>query len=138
VAAASFLVVGGPALALLAASDGGGSADATPGFASDRHSASDPVTGASAVVGVSDRTWGSAVDLRLSGVHGPRRCRLVAVARDGTRQTVASWSVPDDGYGTVSQPTPLTVHGSTELRVPDIGRFDIWAADGTLLVSVPG
>lgn len=138
VAAAAVLAVGGPTVAVLAAQDGGGSPAATPTFAPDRHSASNPATGASAVVGVADKGWGSAVDLRLTGVHGPLTCSLIAIGHDGSRQTVATWSVPYAGYGTDDQPMPLTVHGAAGLREHEIDRFDVRTTDGTLLVSVPG
>ncbi|MEE4544221.1 zf-HC2 domain-containing protein [Streptomyces sp. V4-01] len=136
VAAASVLVVGGPAVAVVATSDSGGHSG-VEGIATPRHSASNPATGASALVGVSDKGWGSAVDLRLSGVRGPLTCSLVAVGRDRTAQTVATWSVPNAGYGTEAQPTPLTVHGATGLHRDQISHFEVKAADGTLLVSVP-
>lgn len=139
VAAAAVLVVGGPAVAVVATSAGGGGGGtaATPAFASDRHSASNPSTGASAVVGVADKGWGTAVDLRLSGVRGPLTCSLIAVGPHGARQTVATWSVPDAGYGTNAQPAPLTVRGATGLHKRDIDRFEVRASDGSLLVSVP-
>lgn len=136
VAAAAVLVVGGPAVAVLATADGGGSPAAVPGFAHDRVSASNPATGASAIVGVADKAWGTAVDLRLSGVRGPLTCSLIAVAKDGHRQTVATWSVPKTGYGTTAQPAPLTVHGASGWHRTDIQRFDVTTAGGTLLVSV--
>lgn len=138
VATAAVLVVGGPAVAVVATSAGsGGGTAAAPVLASDRHSASNPSTGASAVVGVADNAWGTAVDLRLSGVRGPLTCSLVAVGPHNARQTVATWSVPDAGYGTSAQPTPLTVHGATGLHKKDIKRFEVRASDGSLLVNVP-
>jgi anti-sigma factor RsiW len=136
VAAAAVLVAGGPAVAVLATSGGGGGSSAVPSFASDRHAASDPATGASAVVGVADKGWGTAVDLRLTGVRGPRTCSLIAVGRDGSRQTVATWSVPTEGYGTGAQPAPLTVRGAAGLHRKDISRFEVRTADGDVLVSV--
>lgn len=137
VAAAAVLVAGGPAVAVLATSGGGGAPAAAPTFSADRHWASNPATGASAVVGVADKGWGSVVDLRLTGVRGPLTCSLVAIGRDGSHQTVATWSVPNSGYGTTAQPTPLTVHGAAGLHEKDINRFDIRTSDGRLLVSVP-
>lgn len=139
VAAAAVLVVGGPTVAVLASSggDGGSTVVATPTFAADRHSASNPATGASAMVGISDKGWGSAVDLRLTGVTGPLTCSLIAVGADGSRQTVATWSVPDSGYGTNAQPRPLTVHGAAGLHEKDISHFEVRATGGRLLVSVP-
>ncbi|WNI15266.1 zf-HC2 domain-containing protein [Actinacidiphila sp. ITFR-21] len=139
VAVAAVLVVGGPTVAVLATGSGGGRGApvATATFAPDQRSASNPVTGASAVVGITDKKWGTAVDLRLKGVYGPFICSLIAVGRDGSNQTVATWSVPHGGYGTGAHPRPLTVHGAAGLRVAQISRFDVRTSDGKLLVSVP-
>ncbi|MFG1806401.1 anti-sigma factor family protein [Streptomyces sp. NPDC049040] len=138
VAAAAVLVVGGPAVAVLAAQDnGGGSPAAVQSFGSDQHRASNPATGVSAVVAVTDKGWGSAVDLRLTGVHGPLTCSLIAFGGDGSSQTVATWSVPSAGYGTDTQPAPLTVHGAAGLHASGITHFDVRTDTGALLVTVP-
>lgn len=136
-AAAAVLVVGGPTVAVLTTEGGGASPAASPTFASDRVSASNPATGASAVVGVADKPWGTAVDLRLTGVRGPLTCSLVAVDSQGHRQGIASWSVPDAGYGTDTQPRPLTVHGATDLRKGQIRTWEVRTDQGKVLVSVP-
>jgi ferric-dicitrate binding protein FerR (iron transport regulator) len=137
VAAAAVLVVGGPAVAVVVGQDGGGPTTAVQSFGTDQHTASNPATGASAVVAVTDKGWGSAVDLRLTGVHGPLTCSLVAVGRSGSQQTVATWSVPAQGYGTDSQPAPLTVHGAAGLHEADITHFDVRTDSGSVLVTVP-
>lgn len=138
VAAAAVLVVGGPAIAVLAVQDNGnGSPAAVQSFGSDQHRASNPTTGVSAVVGITDKGWGSVVDLRLTGVHGPLTCSLIAYAVNGSGQTVATWSVPAEGYGTDTQPAPLTVHGAAGLHASDITRFDVRTDTGALLVTVP-
>lgn len=138
IAAAAVLVVGGPVVAVVATSgDGGHSSVASQDFGTDQHRASDPATGVSAVVGVTDKGWGSVVDLRLMGVHGPLTCSLIAFGADGSQQTVASWSVPQDGYGTDSQPAPLTVHGAAGLHAGEITHFEVRSAAGTLLLNVP-
>jgi anti-sigma factor RsiW len=137
VAAAAVLVIGGPAIAVVATQDGGNSPAAVAASPSERHSATNPATGVSAVVGVADKGWGAAVDLRLTGVHGPLICHLDAVGRDGSRQTVATWSVPQAGYGTTTQPAPLTVNGATGMHTDAISRFEVRAQDGSLLVAVP-
>ncbi|MFI0943704.1 zf-HC2 domain-containing protein [Streptomyces sp. NPDC021020] len=139
VAAAAVLVVGGPVIAVLSVQNGGsGSPSAEAGgFGTQQHTGSDPATGVSAVVGVTDKGWGSMIDLRLTGVRGPLTCRLLVYALDGDQQTVATWSVPADGYGTDTQPTPLTVHGAAGLHPGDITHFEIRTERGDLLVSVP-
>lgn len=133
-AAAAVLVVGGPAIAVVATSDDGG--HGTP-VASAEWKAGDRATGVFADVAISDRAWGSAVDLKLTGVYGPRICHMEAIGLDGGRQTVATWSVPPDGYGTRHHPLPLTVHGASGLHKDAIKRFDVRTSDGTLLVSIP-
>jgi hypothetical protein len=137
VAAAAVLVIGGPTAALLATGDSGSQPVAAPTLATEQHSATNPATGASATVGIADKGWGSAVDLRLAGIRGPLTCSLIAVGQDGSRQTVATWSVPDAGYGTASQPVPLTVHGAAGLHKDAISHFDVRTTDGNLLVSIP-
>ncbi|MFI0722942.1 anti-sigma factor family protein [Streptomyces sp. NPDC021224] len=136
VAAAAVLVVGGPVVAVVSV-QGSRSSAAQPGFSTQQHSGSDPATGVSAVVGVTDKGWGSVIDLRLTGVRGPLTCRLLVYAMDGDQQTVATWSVPADGYGTDTQPVPLTVHGAAGLHAGDITHFEIRTERGDLLVSVP-
>lgn len=137
VAAAAVLVVGGPAIAVVATHD-----DSTPKYSAtslpaDRHWATNAATGVSAVVGVSDKDWGSTVGLRLSGVYGPQTCYLEAVARNGSRQTVATWWVPKAGYGTHQQPVPLTVHGAAGLPEKSISRFEVRTQNGKLLITIP-
>jgi hypothetical protein len=136
-AVAAVLVVGGPAIAVVATESGDSSPPAASSFAADRVSASNPATGASAVVGVADKGWGTAVDLRLSGVRGPLTCSLVAVGRTGGDQTVATWSVPNTGYGTGAQPAPLTVHGATGLHRNEIRSWEVRTQQGAVLVTVP-
>jgi hypothetical protein len=133
VAAAAVLVVGGPTIAVLAVRDGGSPAPAASAFPSRQDTGRNPATGASAVVGVTEKGWGTAVDLRLTGVPGPQHCHLDAVGRDGTRETVASWAVPPGGYGVA----PLTVSGATGLATSAISRFEVRTDGGTLIVSVP-
>ncbi|MBY8876415.1 zf-HC2 domain-containing protein [Actinacidiphila acidipaludis] len=136
VAAAAVLVAGGPAIAVVATEASSGSPAAAPAFSADRVSASNPATGASAVVGVADKGWGTAVDLRLSGVRGPLTCSLIAVGQHG-EQTVATWSVPAAGYGTGAQPAPLTVHGATGWHRSEISSWVVRTDGGQVLVRLP-
>lgn len=136
VGVAAALVVGGPAVAVVAAHQDR-PAHTVTAFPHERFSATNASTGASAVVGITDKGWGSSVDLRLSGVYGPLICHLDAVGRDGSRQTVATWAVPRTGYGTDAQPVPLVVDGATGMHEDAISRFEVRAEDGSLLVTVP-
>ncbi|MFI0899293.1 anti-sigma factor family protein [Streptomyces sp. NPDC020983] len=137
VAAAAALVVGGPVIAVVAVQHRGDSSAAAEAPGAQQHTGTDPATGVSAVVAVTDKGWGSMIDLRLTGIRGPLTCRLLVYAMDGDQQTVATWSVPVDGYGTDTQPAPLTVHGAAGLHPGDITHFEIRNERGDLLVSVP-
>ncbi|MDX3075333.1 anti-sigma factor family protein [Streptomyces sp. NPDC088354] len=132
-AASVALIIGGPTVAVLAS--GGSDTPATHAYAQEFKS-SDSSTGVKATVGVNEKKWGSEVGLNLSGVQGPLTCRLVAIGKDGSQQTVSTWSVPTAGYGTSAQPQPLTLDGSAGMQPDDIARFDVITAQGQRLVSV--
>ncbi|MEE1782479.1 zf-HC2 domain-containing protein [Streptomyces sp. SP17BM10] len=134
--AATAMVAAGPVVT--AAVVGGSAAPAVVAVA-QQFSATDPNTGARAVVGVDGTTWGSRVTLELSEVRGPLTCTLVAVSHAGERQTVTTWNVPADGYG--AQPDSrdaLHTGGGTALQPGQIDRFEVRVqGTGTVLVSVP-
>ncbi|MGF1430200.1 zf-HC2 domain-containing protein [Kitasatospora sp. LaBMicrA B282] len=135
VAVAAVLVFGGPAVtaAVIEAAPAATTATAT---AAITRSAGSP-TGVHATVGVTPEGWGSAVTLRLAGVTGPRTCDLVAVSTQGERQTVASWTIPADGYG--AEPAPqLNTSGSTGFQPGQLDHFEVRdLGDGQLLLTVP-
>ncbi|MFJ1708268.1 zf-HC2 domain-containing protein [Kitasatospora sp. NPDC088346] len=129
VAAAAVLVIGGPAVTLAVTQE-----DRPAAVAAQQFSATDPTTGVSATVGVTQKKWGSQISLALSNVPGPKECDLVAVSRAGERQTVTSWSVPPTGYGAVA----LQTTGGAALQPSEIDHFEVRTLDGKqLLVSVP-
>lgn len=147
-AAAAVLVVGGP-LAVHAAggADGGGAAvavgSAQAAFRSmpDKVTATDPATHVTATVALERKDWGTNAVLRLRNVTGPERCSLVAVGRNGERQTVASWSVPGRGYGVPGAGTeqagePLYVSGAAAFAPDQIDRFEVMTFGGHELVRV--
>jgi len=100
------------------------------------YSATDASTGASAVVGLEDKGWGTHVALELKGVKGPLQCRLLAVGDDGRSEVVASWGVPDKGYGVPGSPDPLVLHGRTSLPEDDLNHFTIETFDGRILATI--
>ncbi|MBD0418914.1 zf-HC2 domain-containing protein [Streptomyces sp. TRM S81-3] len=120
-AAAVALAVAGPGVALHAVHDG----PAVSVTATDERS------GVWAQVTAEDAAWGSEVELRVRDGAGPRACRLVAVGRDGTEQTVTSWSVPRHDA------RPNTVHGGAALHPDQIARYEVRTADGERLVTLP-
>ncbi|WP_406196993.1 zf-HC2 domain-containing protein [Kitasatospora sp. NBC_01560] len=135
VGAAAAMLVAGPAITAAVVTD------SAPGVVAvaQQFSATDPASGARAVVGVDGKPWGTQVSLELSNVRGPLSCDLVAVSHTGERQTVTTWSVPAAGYGP-SGTGPATLHtsGGTGLRPGDIDHFEVRTLDGaTVLVSVP-
>ncbi|MER5946401.1 zf-HC2 domain-containing protein [Streptomyces sp. NPDC001904] len=92
----------------------------------------DSASGVTARLTADGRGWGSRVDLEVRDPGGPRVCRLVAVGRDGTEQTVASWSV-HGGAG----PDRVTVTGGAAERPDAIARFEVRSAGGGRLLSLP-
>ncbi|HEX4814076.1 MAG TPA: zf-HC2 domain-containing protein [Nonomuraea sp.] len=141
-AAACVLVAAGLFLAVSSVT-GGPNPDSVHGPArdllltGDTHSATDPATGAAAVVGLEDKGWGTHVALELWGVRGPLQCRMLAVGDDGRSEVVVSWGVPDKGYGVPGSPDPLVLHGGTSLPRDDLNRFTIETFDGRTLASIP-
>jgi Putative zinc-finger len=133
VAAALVLIVGGPVVTGVAV----GRHDAPPTVSATvtGHDATDGVV---ATVAMTDKPWGTQVGLTLGGVRGPLQCDLVAVARSGVQQTVATWAVPDLGYGVTGQPRPLTVQGGTGIPREQIDHFVVRTLDGRTLVDVKG
>jgi hypothetical protein len=121
VAAAVVCAVAGPALALHAQQD-------APGV---RVTATDERTGVWAQVTAEDEAWGSDVELEVKDGAGPRSCRLVAVGRDGTEETVTTWSVP--GHDA----RPNTMRGGAALRPGQTARYEVRTVDGEHLVTLP-
>ncbi|MFI9155108.1 zf-HC2 domain-containing protein [Streptomyces sp. NPDC053367] len=121
VAAAVVLAVAGPVIA--SAAGGGGGAV--------RVSATDERSGVWAQVTSEDEPWGSQVALEVKDAAGPRDCRLVAVGRDGSEETVTSWTVsPRDAR-------PSKVQGGAALHPDEIARYEVRTAEGERLVAIP-
>ncbi|MCD9141477.1 anti-sigma factor family protein [Streptomyces albireticuli] len=109
----------------------------------------DPATKVEATVSLQPKPWGTHVALRLGHVEGPRSCDLVAVGKNGERQTVTTWAVPPGGYGLGGSDEgkggdkggrwgsgPLYTHGGAALNREDISRFEVRTLDGALLATV--
>ncbi|MEV6477077.1 zf-HC2 domain-containing protein [Streptomyces sp. NPDC051657] len=123
VAAAVVLAVAGP---VLVAGSSGGPAD---GSGVRRWSGSDGASGVAAVVTAAGREWGSAVALEVARVPVEGVCALVAVGRDGSEETVGSWSAGGVAGG------PVEVSGGAALRPEGIDHFEVRTADGRRLVT---
>ncbi|MFB7652875.1 MULTISPECIES: zf-HC2 domain-containing protein [unclassified Streptomyces] len=94
-------------------------------------SATDERSGVWARITAEDEVWGTDVMLEVKDGAGPRPCRLVAVGRDGTEQTITSWNVPghDD--------RPNTMRGGAALHPDQIARYEVRTAHGEHLVTLP-
>jgi hypothetical protein len=108
-----------------------------------RGEAVDPRTGVAAEVELAPGppgTPGSRVSVSLTGLTGPRSCRLVAVRADGATQVLATWQVPASGFGTSRQPDPFTLAVDTAGPVADLGWLRVESVDpaggSTTLVRV--
>lgn len=70
---------------------------------------------------LSARPWGTAVELRLTGLPAATGYVAYAVARDGHTQVAASWGATPDGHAAVTGATaiPRTDLASVQVRTPD-------------------
>ncbi|WP_030614472.1 zf-HC2 domain-containing protein [Streptomyces sclerotialus] len=148
VAAAVALVVGGPLATLAVTGDtappprqAASPAELMYAGGREKHTAVDPVTGVAAGVAMADRPWGTSVALRLGNVKGPLTCSLIAIGKDGEKQTVTTWAVPYGGYGVKGGATkwsrqPLYTNGGAAMSRAEIDRFEIRTLDGERLAAV--
>ncbi|MEU3001723.1 zf-HC2 domain-containing protein [Streptomyces sp. NPDC007020] len=124
VAAAVVLSVGGPVA--VAGLPGG----PVEGEGTQRWSGTDGSSGVAAVVTAAGREWGTAVALEVARLPVVGVCALVAVGRDGSEETVGSWSAGG------AQGGPVEVSGGAALRPEGIDHFEVRTADGRRLVTV--
>lgn len=149
VAAAAALIIGGPltVLAATGGSDGDGdnvaAGPAQSAFRTmtDKKSATDPTTHVTATVALEQKAWGTHAVLQLKNVAGPEKCSLIAVGKNGERETVTSWAVPNWGYGLPGAKTdeaknPLYVHGGAAFTPNEIDHFEVMTFGGKRLVEV--
>lgn len=155
VAAAGALIVSGPFVAVAAnsggdsGSGGGGtnrtlSADPAKDVFDripDKLTATDPNTKVSVTVAFQKKDWGTELVARISNVKGIERCSLIAVGKNGERETATSWTVPEWGYGLPDAKTdkakqPLHVQGGASMDTNEIDHFEIVTFEGEKLVEV--
>lgn len=148
-AASAVLIVGGP-VGVYAANSGdseskapvaAGSTQQTFSDLPDKFSATDPSSGVSATVATAERPWGTQAVVELSNVKGPNKCSLVAVGKDGKRETLSSWTVPEWGYGLKDATDergkdPLYVSGGAAMEPNQIDHFEVVTFDGKKLVNI--
>ncbi|MFJ6832178.1 anti-sigma factor family protein [Streptomyces sp. NPDC091209] len=152
VAAAAALIIGGP-LTVMAVNGGSDTGTNTPqamatspakaafDVMTDKSEATDPKTKVNAVVAIEPKDWGTHAVLQLKNVKGPLKCSLIAVGKNGERETVTSWAVPDRGYGlsntnNAEAKQPLYVHGGAAFTPNQIDHFEVMTFEGKRLVEV--
>ncbi|RVU24496.1 RNA polymerase subunit sigma [Streptomyces antnestii] len=151
VAAAAALIVGGPLTVLAVNSGGSGNVAEAPHPTSsaaayfsqmpDKVRATDAGTKVTATIGMEPKAWGTQAVLELKNVKGPLKCSLIAVGKNGTRETVTTWAVPTWGYGIANSKHeaakyPLYVQGGAALAPNAIDHFEVRTLDGKQLVEV--
>jgi anti-sigma factor RsiW len=82
------------------------------------------VTGSSGAVHASARFAatrdGTAITLALSGVMPGETCRLVAIAKDGHRETASTWTASYDGTATVRGTVAMSTRGMDHLVIETV------------------
>ena len=92
--------------------------------------AANSVTGATASVSYSQRSWGSAFEVLVDHIPAGTTCQLWVVHPDGTRTQVAAWTTAHD-EGAVWYP------GSMPSTAEPISGFQITANHKVLLTATP-
>jgi Putative zinc-finger len=136
-AAAGLVLIAGGIAVGIAAAPGSTSAPAALSLQGQLHSATSPATGAAGTVGLLTKGWGTQLTLKLSNVHGPLKCNLVAVSGTGEKQVALQWMVPAAGYGVPGHPAPLIIEGGTAIPMKDLTRIEIDTATGGTLLTIP-
>ena len=150
VAAAAALIIGGPLTVMAVNGGSSGGTSATPlaagakaafGQISDKVSATDANTKVQATVAMEKKDWGTWGVVELSNVKGPLKCSLIAVGKNGERETMSSWSVPTWGYGMPNAKVeeakqPLYAQGGAAFQPNEIDHFEVMTFDGKKLVQV--
>ncbi|WP_307539950.1 anti-sigma factor [Streptomyces sp. V3I8] len=152
---AASLIIGGPLVAI--AATGGGDTTSneartkqtvsvakqvfTDTNAKDKVQGTDASTQVSASVGMDSKPYGTGLTMELKNVKGPQKCSLVAVGKNGERETATTWTVPKWGYGIKDAPTelarnPLYLQGAVAMARADIDHFEVVTFDGEKLAEV--
>jgi Putative zinc-finger len=146
-AASAAVIVGAGAIGLATWNDdsndlgGGEHTEHTPTVAllmtGELTSATNPATGVEARLATEQRAWGTHAGLELKSIHGPLRCKLVAVSKSGAEETMFTWKIPPEGYGVPGQPKPFTMHGATSFDRGEIKEFKVVTTAGENIVTFP-
>jgi anti-sigma-K factor RskA len=72
---------------------------------------------------------GTTISLTLSGVMPGQTCQLVAIGRDGHRETASTWIANYQGSA--------TVHGSVAMSQRQMARLEVETLSGRTLITLP-
>jgi hypothetical protein len=118
-----------------------GGAFGGPELTGQKYSGTDPRTSVHADVAMEKKDWGTQISFAISNITGPKTCRLLAVHTDGTTESLVSWNVGKEGWGTAAHPEALMLQAVTATPREDIAYVQVQevTANGTgdTLVRVP-
>jgi hypothetical protein len=89
---------------------------------------SDASTHVGAEVRISERAWGSQLQLTVTGAYRAGRCSLIAHSGDGRSDTAATWTATADGTAHVP--------GATSITAPQLSELDVVTGTGQQLVRL--
>jgi anti-sigma factor RsiW len=95
-------------------------------------SGQDPVTGVRAQISLESKRWGTAVEMRLSGVPGGSHCRMVVVDKGGRSDIAGAWAVP---YA--AREGSAEYLGSSMIASDQVASIEVRTVDGERLLRVP-
>ncbi|MFJ8630303.1 zf-HC2 domain-containing protein [Streptomyces sp. NPDC093568] len=92
--------------------------------------ATDERSGVWAQVTTENEAYGSQVELKVKDGAGPRPCHLIAIGRDGSEETVTSWSAAHHD----ARENSMT--GASAMHAEEIAHYEVRTADGERLVTL--
>ncbi|MFI7607541.1 anti-sigma factor family protein [Micromonospora sp. NPDC049366] len=118
-------------------SDGGPSGPGVGGNEAegDQYDATDPSTGVQTTMFLAKKEFGTKISFSLRKLPGPRTCRLVVIRKNATTEVISTWSVPEAGYGTNTQPQGLELSAATAAKMSDIKQIQVQSVDGNGVAS---
>ncbi|MFE0252623.1 zf-HC2 domain-containing protein [Streptomyces sp. NPDC059010] len=122
VAASVVVALAGPGIAIMAGGDD---------KAVQVVEATDARSGVWAQVTTENEAYGSQVELKVKDGAGPRACHLIAIGRDGSKETVTSWSAAHHDA------RENTMMGASAMHTDEILRYEVRTAGGDHLVTLP-
>lgn len=136
-AVAAVVLGGGFAVGRGTAPDGGGGGRAVstapaPPAGTKLGTATDPETGARMTVQVRPAAGWVRVNASVAGIAQNEKCKLIVVAKDGSRQEAGSWLVSGQG-----EKDGTNLDGSALVAPEDVAAVEVRNFEGERIVTVP-